>query len=540
MYIRKVNIENFKCYKGKFSLNLNDGVNIIVGNNEAGKSTILEAIHLGLSGLLNGRYLRNELSQYLFNNEVEKEYIDSLKAGRTAQYPPAITIEVFFETVEHAILRGNNNSDREDAVGVSLIIEFDKSYRDEYDELIMDEVHSIPIEYYTITWRSFARDNITSRSIPMKSVIIDSAVHRYGNGSDIYISRIIKDELDQKERVAVSQAYRKLKDQFKADPAITAINKKVDDTANITDKEVSISVNLSAKDSWETGLSTFLDNVPFENIGKGEQSIVKTNLALGNVSAQKAGIVLLEEPENHLSHTKLNQFVRSVQKNLAEKQVIITTHSSFVANKLGLDKLIFLHDQKTTSLKDLSKGTRKFFRKLPGYDTLRLLLSEKAILVEGDSDELIVQRCYMDKHTKTLPIENGIEVISVGLSFKRFLEIAEKIGKPTAVVTDNDHDHAKKVVKKYKAWETSTVVKIFADKRDELHTLEPQFVDANKDELEMLRRVLRIDSTDYDNEEKISKWMKKHKTDWALAVFSSKKKFNYPQYVNDAIDWCDA
>jgi putative ATP-dependent endonuclease of OLD family len=49
MYITKVNIENFKCYKGKFSLNLNQGINILVGNNEAGKSTILEAIHLALT-----------------------------------------------------------------------------------------------------------------------------------------------------------------------------------------------------------------------------------------------------------------------------------------------------------------------------------------------------------------------------------------------------------------------------------------------------------------------------------------------------------
>ena len=59
MKIKKVNIENYKCFKS-FTLDFNDGVNIIVGDNEAGKSTILEAINLALSGLLNGRYLRNE------------------------------------------------------------------------------------------------------------------------------------------------------------------------------------------------------------------------------------------------------------------------------------------------------------------------------------------------------------------------------------------------------------------------------------------------------------------------------------------------
>ena len=70
MNIKKIIIENYKCFNGKFSFEPNKGLNIIVGNNESGKSTILEAIHLALTGLLNGRYLKNELTQYLFNIEV--------------------------------------------------------------------------------------------------------------------------------------------------------------------------------------------------------------------------------------------------------------------------------------------------------------------------------------------------------------------------------------------------------------------------------------------------------------------------------------
>ena len=71
---------------------------------------------------------------------------------------------------------------------------------------------------------------------------------------------------------------------------------------------------------------------------------------------------------------------------------------------------------------------------------MRLLLCKKAILVEGDSDELIVQKAYMQKNEGKLPIQNGIDVISVGTSFLRFLEIAEKMKRLVAVVTDNDGD----------------------------------------------------------------------------------------------------
>ena len=57
MYIDKIKIVNFKSFEGEFELKLNRDLNIIVGDNEAGKSTILEAINLVLSGLVGGKYI---------------------------------------------------------------------------------------------------------------------------------------------------------------------------------------------------------------------------------------------------------------------------------------------------------------------------------------------------------------------------------------------------------------------------------------------------------------------------------------------------
>ena len=67
-------------------------------------------------------------------------------------------------------------------------------------------------------------------------------------------------------------------------------------------------------------------------------------------------------------------------------------------------------------------------------------MCKKAILVEGDSDELIIQKAYMLQNNGKLPIEDEIDVISVGIAFKRFLEIAEKINKEVVVMTDSDGD----------------------------------------------------------------------------------------------------
>ena len=71
-------------------------------------------------------------------------------------------------------------------------------YKKEYEDLIkIGGIKSLPIEYYNILWSSFARDeNITIRTIPIKSALIDSASNKFQNGSDVYISRIIKEFLE--------------------------------------------------------------------------------------------------------------------------------------------------------------------------------------------------------------------------------------------------------------------------------------------------------------------------------------------------------
>ena len=86
----------------------------------------------------------------------------------------------------------------------------------------------------------------------------------------------------------------------------------------------------------------------------------------------------------------------------------------------------------------MTGDTYNYFLKLPGYNTLRVILAHKAILVEGPADELILQRAYIDCYGKQ-PIENGVDVIAVdGLAFQRYCELASLVHKSITIVTDND------------------------------------------------------------------------------------------------------
>lgn len=542
MRIDKIKIKNFKCFEANFEATLNPGVNIIVGNNEAGKSTIVEAIHLALSGMLNGRYLRNELSSYLFNAKAEADYLTSLGTAAPGR-PPEIVIELFLcgDGSNHADLEGNGNSERVKASGVTFKIEFDDIYESEYSELLQaGEIGSIPIEYYKVSWTSFARQAITAKSIPLRSAMIDSSSARMHNGSDVYISRIIKENLNDKEKVSISQAHRQMREAFMKNQSVKAINSKITDAAKITNKAVSISVDLSSHSAWESSLLTYIDSIPFHYIGKGEQCLIKTKLALSNRKAAEATVLLIEEPENHLSHSRLNQLISEIGADNGDKQVIITTHSSFVANKLGLDNLVLLRGKNVTRINALEG--KEFFQKLAGYDTLRLVLSEKSILVEGDSDELVVQRAYRDANGGKLPIENNIDVISVGTSFLRFLELAKSLAIPVAVATDTDGD-LDAIKQKYKDYEGVDPFKICYDetidtgglmigpnKPFNYNTLEPKLLKSND------RATLNaIFDTEFDNDDALLKYMRSHKTECALAIFTATAKITFPDYILKAI-----
>jgi putative ATP-dependent endonuclease of OLD family len=550
MYIEKVIIHNFKCFGEPFCLELSDGLNVLVGDNEAGKSTILEAIHLVLTGLLNGRYLKNELSPHLFNNDVVAEYIESLKD--TPKPPPEIRIDLFFKGDNLAILEGDGNSLKDKtACGVSLRIAFDDQYKSIYQVMVeAGEVRTIPVELYSVALTSFARDLILPRVLPIKAVLIDSSTHRFQNGGDVHLSHIIGTLLSEEQKLGISQAHRKMKELFRDDEAIKKVNTMLEDCSNAADadKVISLSVDFSTRNAWENSLATFLDDVPFSLVGKGEQSIVKTQLALENKKAKEASIVLLEEPENHLSFAKLNQLIRNVKKKCAEKQIIVSTHSSFVANKLGLESLILLSDGKSLRFNALNSETEEFFEKIPGYDTLRVVLCEKAILVEGDCDELIVQRAYYDDHG-VLPIENCIDVISVGTSFLRFLDLAELLRKPVVVVTDNDGD-VDALKEKYGKYindeaETADFITIcFDEEIDEgeltigkkkkafnYNTLEPKLLKVNS-----LDHFNQIFGTAYTETDDMHKYMKNNKTECALRLFKTDEEIVFPQYIKDAIN----
>lgn len=529
--LSKIQVQNYRVFEN-FELQFSRGLNVLVGDNDAGKTTVLDAVRLALTGRLGDRWLDGALTPYLINRAAAERYVKAVRDGGNPPLPELI-IDLYLDASdETAALQGTNNLSMENAPGLRIRASFDNRFAEEYEEFLRghEAVTLVPTEYYRVDWLSFAGNPVTRRGVPASVSRIDASAIRLHSGADYYLQQIISDHLDPKERVELSRAYRSLREKFADNPAIATINATLAASqGDVTDRTLSLSIDISERTAWESSLVPHLDELPFQYIGNGSQNVLKILLALKR-SAEDSHVILIEEPENHLSGASLAKLVRKIVEGAGDQQLLVTTHSSFVLNKLGLDRLVLLHGQRSARLTDLPNDTLDYFKKLSGYDTLRVVLASRVILVEGPSDELLVQRAYVDAYGK-LPMDDGVDVLNVrGLSHKRFLDIAGPLGTQVSVVTDNDGRTPADVAARFENYTAEGAITVHTGEPAGGRTLEPQIVHANG--LEAMNQLL---SKSFATEEALLDYMEGAKTEWALKVFEAGGKLKMPQYILDAI-----
>lgn len=534
-YVTRLRLENFRRFK-ELNLPLESGFNVVVGNNETGKSTILEAMSLVLSGKSEGRSVYLSLDPYWFHKAVVDEYFKAIREGSESP-PPEILIEAYLSGTEPdpelSHYKGTINELGENVAGVSLRICVAEGLAEELRAYAEDEDNPaiVPVEFYQASWRSFAGHNLSSRKLPFKVKAIDATRSRGSRGPSRYVNSVVESVLTDEQRRTLAHEYRRVQHAFSSEDGVQAINDHLrSEDSPITSKRLTVQMDMSTRSSWNQAISAHLDDLPFELSGRGEQVRLETRIALASSSG--AGVVLIEEPENHLSHGGLNSLLDDIQRHGDGRQLVITTHSAFVLNKLGLDRLRLLSSNGgTLTLEGLQSDTQGFFKKLPGFDTLRLVLADRCILVEGPSDELIVQRAYRDVNGK-LPLADAIDVISVrGLAFKRFLEIAAKLDIHVAVVTDNDGD-LEALRAKYEDYLGGNYpnIAIYFDDDEEAPSLEDQLVKENGHEA--IRTAL---GTRHPDAASLIAYMKDDKTECALRLFESFHGWRAPEYIRRAV-----
>lgn len=528
--IEKIRIAGYRKFR-EYTMTPHRQLNVIVGENEAGKSTFLEAVGLALTGRVNGRPAAEELNPYWFNRDVVRDFFLQRKGGKRVA-PPTIEIEVFLTDDDafqrHLFGPHNSESPVRACAGVRLEIVPNPEYAEEIQFHLDSGTGLLPVEYYKVEWVTFGGIHLTARPRELTTAIIDSRTIRSTSGVDFHLRQILKDHLEPQETAALSLAFRQVKEQMTADH-LQDVNQKMATLEGTLDAEtIALAMDQSSRSAWDTAIVPHIDEVPFALAGQGQQAAVKMALAMGQ-RANGARVVMVEEPENHLSHASLTKVLHRLETLAGdEQQLFITTHSSFVLNRLGLDGLTFLSNGAASNLTDLDSETVDYFKKLPGYDTLRMVLADRFVLVEGPSDELIFERFYRDVRGRR-PLAEGIDVVSMrGLSLVRCLKLAKALGKRCVALRDNDGKDPQELREALGDLVDENEREVFIGASGSGATLEPQLLAANTDAA--VRTVVGV-----TQRAELATWMRNNKTEAALRILISKERLEPPSYIADAI-----
>ena len=516
LYISKVVLSNFKKFES-LQLDLSPDLNIFAGDNEAGKSTILTAIDLTLSAS------RSRVESLGIEALMRKGAVkDFLKGEKKLANLPTLFVEVYLSEVSNHELKGKCNSRHDNVFGLRLTCEPSDDYAPEIKEVLAEMVDNFPFEFYAIKFSTFAGSPYGAYAKPVRHLLIDGAQIDAEYAQREYTRTLYRAHATPSQRGSHENKYRQYKDLF-SDENLAELNATL---------ELKFQVRSSHKSNLESDLLVAEDGVPLEARGRGRQSLVKTEFALskGAKASESIHILLIEEPENHLSHVNMRRLLDRLAKP-GGKQLFVATHSSLVCSRLDLRKVIMMDAAgNKASLRDLDSDTAAFFCKAPDNNVLEFAMSRRVILVEGDAEFILIASLYEASTGSTLE-KDCIHVIAVGgTSFKRYLALAKVLNIRTAVVRDNDRDYQKHCVENY-AELLGDNAQVFADKDNARSTFEICLYRDNKavcDELfGMGRRTLSP-----------LEWMLDNKAAAALALLKNiPAGLNVPTYLSDAMAW---
>lgn len=515
-----LHLQNFKKFES-FDISFNEKINILVGENESGKSTIIEAINIVLNQLY--RFSDRSAIRELFN----KDCIDKFKSNPIADNLPRILIEIEFNINEDPqtipnIERfyGCHNVSEDPKYG----IRFECSIETEDLSALASEIlkGEVPFEYYSLRWTTFAGLPYSINHSIIKYLAIDTSENRGSSAISYFYKTLFMSRFSDEQR----RDYR------------TQLHKQLDALSFAplgVDRQFTIN---HSKIILENILSISEKGIPLENRGKGMESLIKTKIAIDK-KGEFIDVLSMEEPENHLSHSTLLMMLEELSK--LNSQLIVTTHNNLIASRLNIRNIFWINHAKAISLKDIDENDAEFFEKIDNDNLLTFLLSKKVFLVEGATENLLLPLFYKQVTGSTIE-EDEITIISChGISFKRYLAIAQNLKKSVAVITDNDG--SKEKVSEYEKLNQcceNTRIYTSSDTENEW-TWEASLYANNADKLQQIIKVKLKDNYELNgvsfNDKPVLWKMLKDKVECAYRLLNSGEELTIPSYIVESCKW---
>lgn len=464
MHISNLKIRNFRAIEN-LELSFNKGLNILIGENNSGKTAIIDLLRLIFD---KGNY----------PHEIYWKETD-FRVGSTDEIKP-IEFEIKFEIDNKnekywfndlhivEIDENNNMQDFLEIHGKITLINSNNSKKIKRDFWGgKDFENKIPWE----VWNSL---NYTYLS-PLRDVNRDLRPTNNNLLSKLFLNIAgLKDDEEYKEKMASI-----IKENFDNEEWIELLNEGKDKITthlkemNFIDDFQDVDINFSTFEYEDivkklilqlpVDLNDETNKINYFNLyqnGLGYNNLIYASTIFGDIIQRKEllkqdyNLLLIEEPEAHLHPQLESTFFRYLQKLDIhnEFQIIVSSHSPTITAKTKLDNVIVMKNINNTiyatSIKDtcLKNEDKIFLKKFLDVTKSQLFFSNGVILVEGISEALLLP-IFAKMLGEEYDLEkNGIEVIVTGISFQRYSGLFnpddpnKRLNFKCAVLTDDDGD----------------------------------------------------------------------------------------------------
>ncbi len=453
MYISQIIIKNFRMFKD-LNLTLNKGLNVFVGENNSGKTSILDAIKYVLDTNSADRINIDRENDFYIdaNGEQVNEFkihliFSDLNQDNQSTFLPYLTYEKMENNIIpqlHITLICNKNDEGRNGYIRRHIKTGKNEDGKDLDPILKDELEVT----YLKPLRDAENELIANRGSRLSKILegyihlaeedfIKDAKGIFKEMGNFYenITRRIDSLKEEKQGITETIQEKYLNALILQGQKKISLGIKSKDNKNKL-REILTRLNLEYKDSYGK------EGLGYQNI----LFMAAEFLLLESERYNQAPIMLIEEPEAHLHPQLQMNFLNFIRSQKDKFQIFITTHSPNLSSKVPISNLYICCKQQIYSLREKETGLDKqdyiFLEKFLDVTKADLFFARGLLLVEGISEQLLFARIaeLLDVNLEKL----GISIIALGnTSFERFLKIfqrknGEDIPIPIGYVTDLD------------------------------------------------------------------------------------------------------
>lgn len=468
MYLKEVRIWNFRQYGEKFDekpgiiVPLNPKFNILIGENDSGKTAIIDAIRLTLGTVSAENY---RISDDDFYNNLEgdskKEFKIECSFTDLSDKELGVFLEwLSFDTEKKPNLRIVLNARKVQSDFIPDFIEKKITAGPENSDFKLEGLAS---EILRTTYLKPLRDAKAEMQPGIKSRLAQILQgHEAFNISDGNVHRLeeVMTEANENIKAFFDTPYKEDKTEKTIVKEITTFLEEFFNKASENEK-----VNTPKFEVSPARLNSILRKLSLElddkASGLGSLNllfIAAELLLLDNENLIGPVITLVEEIEAHLHPQAQLRLIKFLQKNLMEKeesqgQFILTTHSTVLAASIELENLILIHNKVAYPMN--SKFTKleledyNFLQRFLDVTKSNLFFARGVILVEGDAENLLIPAIA---EAINRPLHKyGVSIVNIGsTAFKRYAKIFSRsdywtkelelpfLSLPVSLITDVD------------------------------------------------------------------------------------------------------